>query len=362
MRAIKRWSAVILALALILTACGSDESEQGADVEAPVTPEPEITAAPETQPAATPTTEAVATGQEPTADFPEKEITMIVPFPAGSGNDSAFRTLSAVAEDEIGQPIVIVNKVGGAGTVGLSELAGSEADGYTIGIAPSAALTMLPLFQDTTYEGPGDFTPFVQAYTVPLSVFVKADSPLQSVDDFIAKATEEPGSITVGVPCERCVLDLDLELLMEDVGGELQLVPFAAGEQAVAVLNGSVDVGIGFPNLVAGQVEAGDLRHLFFFSNVPVPNVDAPVISDALDTRANIVPSGYGLAPLETPPEVVEILHQAYKAAVESPDFEEYAATSGLLVDYAPPTAAAENLQQQAEEALAAMRELGWLE
>lgn len=350
-RKYRSWSAVLAVLFLLAAACGGGAEQQPEPTEAPATTEaPTTTAAPAEEPA------------EPEDDFPNKEITLIIPFPAGSANDTSFRTIAAVAEQELGQPIVVVNQVGGFGTVGLADLLTAEADGYTIGQAPSAALTMLPHFQDTTYEGPEDFEIILQAFTVPLAVWVRADSPLASWEDFIETSVQEPGSIAVGVPCERCVLDLDLELLMQDVGGELQFVPYQAGEQVVAVLNGSVDVGISFPNLVADQIEAGELRMLFFFSSVPVPGADAPVISEVVDTRATVVPSTYALGPPGIPENRLAILHDALRAGVESQEFADFVDRSGLLLDYLGPEEATESLRAQAELASEAMEELGWLE
>lgn len=367
-------------LLLLLVGCGgadeADEAEPTPAEDTPASTEAE-TAATTTETAATTTeTEAATeteTGTQPATPaedggtpsgggYPEREITMIIPFPAGSANDVAFRTLSTVAETELGVPIVIVNRVGGAGTVGLSEFQSAEPDGYTIAQAPSAAMTQLPLFQDTTYEGPEDFTPFIQTHTSPLAVFVRADSDIADVDDFIARATTEPGAITMGVPCANCVLDLDLELLMRDVGGDLQYVPYQAGEQTVAVLNGSIDAGIGLANLVTDFVENGDMVIPFYFSDQPIPGAAAPIISETDYSNVAFVPSSYGLVPNGTPPERVQVLYEAFRAAIDSETFQEFAQTSGLLIAPLDPEGSAASLAEQAEQSLAAMRDLDWLD
>jgi tripartite-type tricarboxylate transporter receptor subunit TctC len=113
-------------------------------------------------------------------DFPTDEITFIMPLPAGSAPDVTFRRLSELAEEGLGQRIVIVNREGGGGTVGLGELATAEPDGHTIGMGAIAMVAMQPVMQDTTFEGPEDFEPIMNAVGATFVMFSPAGRHLSN--------------------------------------------------------------------------------------------------------------------------------------------------------------------------------------
>lgn len=179
------------------------------------------------------------------ANYPTREITFIMPFESGSAPDSTFRQLSKIAEEELGQPLVINNRPGGGGTVGVSEVVSAQPDGYTIGMSPVATLTIQPLLQDTAFEGPGDVQPIIQTNAAPMVLFVNADSGIETIEDYVNQAKENPSSIKIGMGGgEHTIIDVEVEQLMREADIELKKVAYGAGEQVLAVVNGTIESAI----------------------------------------------------------------------------------------------------------------------
>lgn len=357
---IRRLGYIVAVLSLFMSGCGGESGgEQTVTTATAPATEPEAT-----EPEATdqPTEPAPALA-EPTevSDFPSQEIRFIVPLKAGSAPDTTFRNLSKLAEAELGHPVVIENKAGAGGTVGLSEIASAEPDGYTIGMGAVAMVTIQPLLQDTTFEGPEDFQPIIQTNAAPMVLFVNADSDIQTIDDFVAAATERPGQISVGMGGgEHTIIHVEVEQLEREAGIELNPVGYNAGEQVIAVLNGSIDAAISQPAIAIKHAEEGSLRILGVFGEEkPEALHDVQLFSEA-GYDVPQIPYEFVVGPAGIPSDRVQVIHDAYRTAMESDDFSAYVEQFAVLRQYRGTQELVTQLAEDFEVYEAFVNELGW--
>jgi tripartite-type tricarboxylate transporter receptor subunit TctC len=318
-------------VALILAACN------GADEEAAVAPEESE------QP------EESEGADEP---FPEREITFIVPFPAGSAPDGTFREITSRVEEELGQTVVLQNREGAGGTVGLAELFDAEPDGYTIGMGSTGPLMVQPHLIDTAYPGPEGFEPILQTNAAPMVLFVNADTGIETIEEYVDAASADPGALRVGL-VDQSVLRAEMELLMEQADIEVTVVPYGAGEQVTAVVDGTVESGVAQPAVVMQHEETGSVNIVGVFGTEQPEGLDAPLFQDAGYDIPFIVFETV-LAPLGTPPERIEILHDAFRAVLEQDEMVEYFTDRMALPLYL----STEELAQRFEEDAAVYAEL----
>ena len=134
------------------------------------------------------------------AAFPDRPITMIVNYTPGGGSDMSARALSKYAENELGQPIAVVNKAGAAGTLGVGAIAASKPDGYTIGVTTYGPLTMAPHMYDLPYDPLKDFEYIMGYGKYMYGPCVRGDSPLKTLKDLVEYAKANPGKIKYSHP------------------------------------------------------------------------------------------------------------------------------------------------------------------
>jgi len=291
--------------------------------------------------------------------YPNKEIEFIVPFEPGSAPDSTFRKLTDVAEEELDQSIVIVNRPGGGGTIGTTEIINANPDGYRIGMSAIAALTIKPEITNTAYQGPDDLQAIIQPNVAPVALFVRADSGIETIDDFVQRAKEAPGALAIGIPGAYSILDLDVDLLKSETGIEVEEVVYDAGKQVPAVVNGTVDAGVAQPAPLMQYIDKGDLRILGIFGEQRPEGLDAPMFTEA-GYDITEIPYEFVVGPKDMPADRVQVIHDAYKAAMESQEFQDYVSQQKVIAEYV----GMEDLQQKLEGDHRAhaeyIEQLGW--
>ena len=254
--------------------------------------------------------------------FPSRPVTFIVPWPPGGSTDLVMRSLSVIAEKHLGQRIVIENKPGVSGTMGAQALAGgAKADGYTISQMPITVFR-LPAMMKTNYDPSTDFTWIIHLTGYTFGVVVRADSPWKTWKDLVAHAKANPGKVTYATPGNGTSLHITMEDIAQREGITWVQVPFKGyADAAQALLGGHVDVHSDSTGW-AEQVNAGRLRLLVTWGaqrtkrwpNVPtLKEVGYPIVSN----------SPFGIAgPKGMDPAVVKVLHDAFKKALEDPEFQ----------------------------------------
>lgn len=255
------------------------------------------------------------------ADYPERPITLIVNYSAGGGIDMAIRALAKRAEKILGQPIVVVNKAGAGGTIGMGALAAAKADGYTIGAATYSSMTMAPHTFDVPFNPLKDFD-FIMAHgRLIYGPSVRTDSPYKTLKDLIQYAKANPGKIKYGVQGLSVPNNLGMVYLAKAEKIKWEPVIFkTVAEEVAACLGGHIDVTVSDPPNVLPHIRAGKLRLLVSLSNIRwkwVPDVPA-----AKEIGYNFaVESWTGLAaPKGVPQPIMDKLRDAFKKSFDDPE------------------------------------------
>ncbi|MGF7030937.1 tripartite-type tricarboxylate transporter receptor subunit TctC [Paenibacillus mucilaginosus] len=266
-----------------------------------------------------------------TEAFPRKSITLIVPYAAGGGTDLTARALAKAAEKHLPQPIAVVNRTGGGGSIGLMEGAGAKADGYTVTYLV-AELTTLPHLGllPVTYE---DFKPIAQTNLDPSAITVRAEAPWTTAAEFLDFAKAHPGKVKMGNAGTGSIWHLAAATLEKGTGVKFSHIPFeGAGPAVSALTSGFVDAVPVSPAEVKTQVEQGTLRTLAVNAeqrSEALPGV--PTLKEATGLSVQFTGTWRGLAvPKDTPDEVTAVLAEAFTRAAGEEDFRAFMKENGL--------------------------------
>ena len=279
--------------------------------------------------------------------WPTRSITMIVPFPPGGLADLVARPVAEAMSRELGQPVVIENKAGAGGGIGMSLAAKSKPDGYTMVMALSS-LTVLPeadvVLGRTPMFGLNDLRPVARYTADPTVLAVRAESPWKSVQEFVDDAKKRPGAINYGSSGNYGTMHVPMEILAQVSGSKLTHIPFTgAGPAVVALLGGQIDAVSTGPATVLQHVKAGKLRVLGHWGNGKLASM--PEVTSLKDAGFNAEYAQWSglFIPSATPEPVAQRIRAAARAAAQdakvlevilgagspvqfqdSPDFEKY--------------------------------------
>ncbi len=266
--------------------------------------------------------------------YPDKPITIYCSYAAGATTDLSTRALAGQVEKMFGVPVVVENKPGGTSTVCAGLVASKKPDGYTLGVISTGALTLMPHMVKVSYNPLKDFMPIMQYSRFIGGLTVLSESPIKTVNDFIAYAKAHPG-LSYGSPGMYSQQHLAVELFGQCKGLKLKHVPFKGGaESNTALLGKHLDFVAGSGQHVR-YVKQGVFRVLMIYnSNKRDPNFpDIPTQEEigCPDYAAN----GMMLAgPKGMPEAVVKKLEEAFQKASESPGFHKLLEQFDLPYDY----------------------------
>lgn len=250
--------------------------------------------------------------------FPARPITIWLPWPAGGATDLTFRVLAEAASRRLGQKVLIENRGGAGGTLAMPILQQAAPDGYTLAQLPQTALRA-PWTRKVLWDPIRDTTPIIQLTGVTFGVVVPAASPLRSLDDLFAYAKAHPDALTIATNGTGTTPHVVLDELFGKRGLRYIHVPYkGTAEQMIAVSAGQVMVGVN-SNGFAPFVDSGKLRLLVTFGEQRSrrwPGV--PTLKEL--GHGVVAQSPYGIVgPAGLPPAVVQVLHDAFKAAMADP-------------------------------------------
>lgn len=278
-------------------------------------------------------------GAAEAAAYPSKPITLVVPFPPGGGADTVGRPLASVAQQHLGQPMVVLNKPGGSGAVGAQYVATSKPDGYTV-LHALNPLTELPQVDQMLGRTPAfkkeQFIPIGQVTVTPFAVMVTTDSRWKTFQEFVAEARQKPDEFQYASAGVYSTTHFMWELILRATNLKVRHMPTTGGGPIMmAVLGKNVDIGhCVVPAVCAPQVDARKIRLLAVTSEKRLPAYpDVPTLKElGYDVTHSIwhalmVPAG-------TPPEVVAKLRQGLKGMVEDEAFKSLMAKLGERPQY----------------------------
>jgi tripartite-type tricarboxylate transporter receptor subunit TctC len=298
---------------------------------------------------------------ETKSKYPDKPITMIIPSGVGGSMDLTARELEKTATKHLGQQLVMINRPGGAATIGWNELAGSSPDGYTLGIVGNE-MVLHPLYGPTKYHYPTALEPLAQISSVSSTLVVQAKQPWQTLDDLIKYAKSNPGQLKfahVGIGSFPHVVG---EMFGKAAGITIEQVPFrGGGETVAALLGGHVQIAFTGSAAIKEHVKNGTLRALAIsgerritdpvFSNIPTFK------EQGIDV---VCTYWYGIAaPKGLPDEVKIKLAAGFKEMITNSEFRANQEWLGNQMDYLDQQAAAARWLEEGQKFAKVVKETG---
>ena len=267
----------------------------------------------------------------PAAEYPAKTIQVINPFPPGAVTDIVARILLPKMSASLGQQLVIINKTGGGGAVGIQAAKEAAPDGYTILVTPPPIL-IIPIVNKNSSYTTRDFIPIALATSSPNTTVVKAEAPWKTLEEFIADAKKKPGELTYGSAGPGTTPHFIAELVKLKTQIDLTHVPLGSeSAAATAVLGGHVNISFLTLGTTRSHIEAGTMRALAVASNRRLkdfPNVPTTVEKGFPELNLKVWVGFF--APAKTPDAVVQKLNAEINAAINEPDSLEKLAKSGF--------------------------------
>ncbi|AKG75009.1 Bug family tripartite tricarboxylate transporter substrate binding protein [Salinicoccus halodurans] len=276
--------------------------------------------------------EGTANGENQGTDFPNKEIELIVPTAAGGGTDMVARQLVDIAQDDLDESIGVMNVEGGSGSVGMTQAANANPDGYTA----TMVIAELAMYEHlgTSPLTPEDFKPVALINYDPAALTVPADAPYDTVGEFIEYAKEHPGEVSVGNAGPGSIWHVAAANLENAADIELNHVPHEGAAPAVTALAGNhIDAVTVSPAEVRTQLDAGSVKVLAVMSDERHDLIpDVPTLSEE-GIDAESIGTWRGITvPSETPDEIVEILEETFVSAAKEEEFIDFMNKNGLGV------------------------------
>lgn len=272
------------------------------------------------------------------AQYPERPITMIVPFPPGGVTDTVARPIADALGKELGQTVVVENKAGAGGAIGAGQAARAKPDGYTIMLMLSS-ISILPeadkiLGRKAAYEI-SDFKPIARITADPTVLVVPAGSPWKTVDEFIADARKAPGDLDYGSSGIYGSMHVPMSMLAKNAGVDITHIPYTgAGPAVAALLGGQVDAISTGPSSVLQHIKAGTVRALAHWGDKPL---------DALPDVPSLKQAGYDVkfvqwsgifVPKDVPQDVITRLRDAARKVTADPEVQAKVQAAGSPIEY----------------------------
>ena len=255
------------------------------------------------------------------AGYPERPITFVCPWPAGGTADQTMRSLCAVAAKQLGQTIVVENKTGASGMLGLKAMASAKPDGYTIGQIP-ISVTRFSQLGTVQIDPLKDLTYIARTSGQTFGIAVQSSSPFKTLKDLVAHAKANPGKLTYGSAGIGGATHVGMVEFASTAGVEFNHIPFKGGSDALqALMGGHVDV-LADSSSWAQHVQSGKLRLLATWGEQRTNDFkDVPTLKEAGYNVVVDAPNGIG-APRGLDPAVAARLREAFKVAAASPEFK----------------------------------------
>ena len=256
------------------------------------------------------------------SDYPNRSIEVVVPASAGGGTDVLARAFSEAAKKHLPQSMVVNNKPGASGAIGMGEMINAKPDGYKLCMV-IVEITILPHLGLTKYTWE-DFQPIARLNADPAAITVRADAPWNTIEEFLAASQKNPGAIKMGNSGNGSIWHLAHAALEDKAGVKFNPIPYqGAAPAVVALLGGHIDAVAVSPGEVAVHVAGGKLKTLAVMADQRIKGFEkVPTLKERKIDLS--IGAWRGLAaPKGTPPEVMAILRAATRKAAEEPSLKE---------------------------------------
>ncbi|MFC1817025.1 Bug family tripartite tricarboxylate transporter substrate binding protein [Thermodesulfobacteriota bacterium] len=269
----------------------------------------------------------------PETVYPERPVTILIPYAAGGPVDIATRTLIEAAKPYFPQSLIPLNKPGAGGAIATAALIGSAPDGYTLCATTESLLCVKPHMEPgLPYKGPGDVQPIIGVYAAPSGFFSRADAPWKTWKELLEYVKANPGKVRVGSAGTSTLIELEQVKRASKV--DYIIVPFAGFSPTITnLLGGHTELGLMTIGPAVPHVKAGNLRALLVMHDKPLPAIDAPTMVEMGYETAPIPSRTVVVAPKGTPEQVVTILYNALRKGVETEYYRKYAAKNMIVFE-----------------------------
>ena len=283
-------------------------------------------------------------------EWPSKAITLVVPFPPGGSNDVAARVVAESARKRLGQTIVVDNKPGANGALGVDAVLRAPKDHHTFLVA-SDSVSLLPLFRTSTWDLSKSFTPIAVLSYQPIVVVTSPTSGLKTIKDLQAKARSKPNQVPYASSGQGSLQHLVGELFAQNLGIDLLHIPYKGGGQAVTdVVAGQVTVAVLGAAAVLPHIKSGKLIALAVSTRSRSPMLpDTPTLTESGAGDID-VPQWSALFAVEgTPPAVVTRLRRSVEESLAEPAVKQHFSNAAMDIIATPPEAFLQRMVQDRE-------------
>lgn len=267
------------------------------------------------------------------ADFPAKPVSIVVPFAAGGTTDLIARLLGSEMSKVLGQTVITVNKAGGSGIIGATEVANAKNDGHVLGMLPVGPLTTQPNLQRLQY-GPESFDYVCLVYSNPQILIVRNDAPFKSATELIEHAKKNPGKLNYGSTGVGSVPHLAVVALSKDAGIDLFHVPYKGeSDELAAILGGQITMFVGHPTFLTSN--PATLRGLALLAKDRLkeyPNL--PTLAEQGGPALSFEVWGGLVVPKGTPAPVMATLENACRIGTAASEFRKRLEALNTPVSY----------------------------
>ena len=296
------------------------------------------------------------------AAYPERPVTLIVPWGAGGGTDATARIIGSLLEKELGQPVTVVNRTGGSGVVGHQAIASSPPDGYTIGMI-TVEIGMMQWVGLTTLTA-NDYTPIGVVNADPAGINVRADAPYKSVKDLLAAIKANPGKFKASGTGQGGIWHLALAGLLKDQGLDPASVPWVPSNGAAPGLQDLVSGGVEIAPCSIPEarslIDAGKVRALAIMdANPPALYPNLPTLKKELGTDWSMAAWRAIAAPKGLPQDIQARLVTALKKVYDSKDYRDFMASRGFGIIWHGPAEASKFMSKSDADLGAVMKSVG---
>lgn len=272
------------------------------------------------------------------ADYPDRSIRMIVPFPPGGVADTVARPIAEGLSKDLGVSVIVENRGGAGGAIGSGEVARSKPDGYTV-LFMLSSISILPeadkiLERDSAYQIE-DFKPIARVTADPTVLVVRADAPWNSVQEFIEDAHNRPGEITYGSSGIYGSMHVPMAMLEKATDSTLMHVPYTgAGPAVLALMSGEVDALSSGPSSILQQVKSGDFKVLAHWGDKPIASLPEVVSLKDEGIDVQFVQWSGLFVPSAVNEEVISTLRDSMRRVTAEELTNQRIEASGSPIDY----------------------------
>jgi len=266
--------------------------------------------------------------------FPKRDIQFVIPWNAGGSNDIAARQLQTIMQKQSGVNLIVENVPGATGSIGMTRVARSDPDGYTVGMGTSSTLAQIA--QKLTPLRNDQFTPIARVSVDPLVLLVNVDSPAKDLKSFLEYMKQHPGR-SIGTPGTHNLNHIFAEMTARAADTTYINVPYTGGAKVIIDLAGKqIDAAVLKPSESKGQIDAGKVKPLGVFANERLEVMpDVPTFKELgydVFPFGPLVQMAYVVGPAGLPQDVRAKLIKLFSNAIESKEFKSFADQNGVVI------------------------------